>query len=666
MKSNGIDNGTVTGLVESSPFVGLASGMLNNEQMISDTNTFIFTVKTNAAVAATRTVQLPLAGTGVYNFWVDWGDGRKDYVTSLTQIYPGETVARTHTYRVAGTYTIKITGVCRGWIYSSYTNEQPKLLSIERFGCLELLEELGGGQQFSSCTNLDLSNVKDTLSTKFLTSTTGLFGSCTTINKISLINNWSVGNITSFNTMFANSNFNSEISNWNMSNATNFNSMFQSCDNFNQYIGNWDTSNVTSMANMFPNCIFFNQDISSWNTANVIAMNNMLQGASSFNQPIGSWDVSKVINISNMFASALAFNQQIGSWNVGLVTNMNSMFQGATAFNQPLNSWNVSNVITMSNMFRDASSFNQNIGSWNMSSVTNIPAMFAGATAFNQPLDSWNVSNVTNMGGLFLDATSFNQPIGSWDTSKVTNITQMFNNATAFNQDISNWNVGLVTSMYNTFKNATNFNQNISSWNTSNVNNMFEMFMFAPNFNQPIGSWNTSKVTDMSRMFQNANLFNQNIGNWNVGLVTDFTNFMSTKTIGTFSTTNLDAIYNGWINNLLLASRTISFGSAKRTSASTEGRLLLSRANVSLTVSGVVDNGSGLIRVTTSTAHGMVTGNKIFISAVTGAIQANGLWTVTVISTTQVDLQGSAFSSAYISGGAFRTGYGWTIVDGGI
>jgi hypothetical protein len=167
-------------------------------------------------------------------------------------------------------------------------------------------------------------------------------------------------------------------------------------------------------------------------------------------------------------------------------------------------------------------------------------------------------------------------------------------------------------------------------------------------------------------MFYENHVFNQNIGNWNVSNVIGFANFMGTKTLATFSTANLDAIYNGWINNLLKVSQTISFGSAKRTSASTEGRLLLSRTNTSLVITNAVNNGSGLIRITTSTVHGRTTGNKVFISAVTGATQANGLWTVTVVNTTQVDLQGSTFSSAYISGGAFRTGYGWTIVDGGI
>lgn len=392
MKNNGIDNGLSNGLTNPSTFVGSANGLQNSEQQISDANTFIFTVRTTGSKA----IVLPLVSTGTYAFWVDWGDGNKEFVRAFSQFYSGETSVRTHTYPLGlKDYTIKITGVCRGWSYVGVASEQPKLRSIQQFGCLELIDDfVNNAQQFANCVNLDLSNVKDTLSTKFLTSTTGIFGSCTIINKINLINNWNVGNITSFNTMFANSNFNSEISGWNTSNATNFNSMFQSCDNFNQYIGNWDTSNVTNMGNMFPGCIFFNQDISSWNTANATAMNNMFQGASSFNQPIGSWDVSKVINMGSMFSSASAFNQPIGSWNVGLVTNMSSMFQNATNFNQDIGAWNIGAVTNFTGFMstKTPATF----------STANLDSIYSGWSSRPSQLNlsiSFGTANYTTAGG---------------------------------------------------------------------------------------------------------------------------------------------------------------------------------------------------------------------------------------------------------------------------
>lgn len=68
------------------------------------------------------------------------------------------------------------------------------------------------------------------------------------------------------------------------------------------------------------------------------------------------------------------------------------------------------------------------------------------------------------------------------------------------------------------------------------------------------------------------------------------------------------------------------------------------------TVSGAVNNGSGLIRLTV-TGHGYSTGDSIGVYGVGGTTEANGRWTVTVIDANTIDLQGSSFSHAYTSGG---------------
>lgn len=68
-------------------------------------------------------------------------------------------------------------------------------------------------------------------------------------------------------------------------------------------------------------------------------------------------------------------------------------------------------------------------------------------------------------------------------------------------------------------------------------------------------------------------------------------------------------------------------------------------------VNGVANNGSGLIRISTVADHGLTTGDKVTISNVGGVPNANGNWVVTVVSTTAFDLQSSAFSGTYTSGG---------------
>lgn len=61
------------------------------------------------------------------------------------------------------------------------------------------------------------------------------------------------------------------------------------------------------------------------------------------------------------------------------------------------------------------------------------------------------------------------------------------------------------------------------------------------------------------------------------------------------------------------------------------------------------------IVVTTTAAHGYVTGDEVVISGVGGNVAANGTWKVTVTSSTQLSLDGSTGSGSYTSGG--KVGY---------
>lgn len=72
---------------------------------------------------------------------------------------------------------------------------------------------------------------------------------------------------------------------------------------------------------------------------------------------------------------------------------------------------------------------------------------------------------------------------------------------------------------------------------------------------------------------------------------------------------------------------------------------------IELVVTGAANNGSGLIRITTSVAHGMSTGMRVVIQGVLGTTEANGTWTITNVDATHFDLQGSAFANAWTSGG---------------
>jgi surface protein len=236
----------------------------------------------------------------------------------------------------------------------------------------------------------------------------------------------------------------------------------------------------------------------------------------------------------------------------------------------------LSTMTTLEGMFNSYSfSTINNLENWDLSNITNLLDMFNSASVFNQDIGGWDVINVTNMSFMFGSAGEFNQDISSWDVSSVTDMANMFAGAGKFNQDISSWDVSSVTDMSSMFNGATKFNQDISSWDVSNVLNMQSMFEDATEFNSDIGGWDVSSVTNMFSMFNGATDFNQDIGGWNISNVLSFDSFMFGKTPATFSTTNLNSIYNGWSSRPVKPNINISFGSAKYTIAGQTGKNIL-------------------------------------------------------------------------------------------
>jgi len=63
-----------------------------------------------------------------------------------------------------------------------------------------------------------------------------------------------------------------------------------------------------------------------------------------------------------------------------------------------------------------------------------------------------------------------------------------------------------------------------------------------------------------------------------VSNVNDFTDFMFGKTFSNYSTTNLDAIYNGWSLLTVQPNETINFGTIKYTLAGQAGKNILTGA----------------------------------------------------------------------------------------
>ena len=227
----------------------------------------IYFTTTWTTTAPTETITLPYAAAGTYSGTIDWGDSNTD-LNSFAN--------KTHTYAVAGTYTVIINGDCIGWNFGNYGGST-YITSVVNWGQLQLGANTGG--YFKDCLNLNLSSVSDLLDLTGITNLSSMFqgSGITTINNINL----------------------------------------------------WNTSSVTNMSLMFRGATVFNQAL-SFDTSNVVDMQRMFQSAPAFNQSLSTFDTSNVVNMTRMFASATAFNQNIGSWNVANVTSFSDFMTGKT------------------------------------------------------------------------------------------------------------------------------------------------------------------------------------------------------------------------------------------------------------------------------------------------------------------------------------------------
>jgi surface protein len=515
-----------------------------------------------------ESITLPYDVSGTYNGTIDWGDGNISGNSYSNQ---------THTYDDYGDYTITIIGTIIGFNFGVYYSDDSntKIIEILQWGSLNLGND---GSYFNYCENLILTGVTDTLNLVGTTNLSSIFYNCLSLTTINNINDWNVSNVENMSTMFAGLQFNQDINSWDVSNVMSMSQMFSN-SSFNQPINNWIVSGVTDMSGMFE-YTSFDHPLSGWNVSGVINMSGMFAGTL-FNHPLSGWNVSNVENMSTMFAGS-QFNLDINSWNVSGVTDMSYMFQGSQ-FDKDISLWNVSNVVGMSWMFQN-SQFTQPLSNWErispdistLSNVRDMSWMFA-TSSFNQPIGNWNVSGVTDMSLMFVQNINFNHPLSGWNVSSVIDMSWMFGQS-SFNQPIGDWNVSGVTNMSQMFSECP-FNHPLSGWNVSSVIYMNSMF-FDSSFNQPISSWTVSNVVDMGGMFRRSQ-FNQNIGNWNISGVTNFSLFMGQKSPLTFSTTNLNAIYNGWSTKNPKPNLNINFGGAKYTLAGQSGKNILTGSTMS-------------------------------------------------------------------------------------
>lgn len=254
------------------------------------TDDFVITIQTdNAGFSGDTEFYFPSSDATAYD--IDWGDGDIDL---------GVTGVQLHDYGVAGTYTIRATGVT-----SVVFNFDPlKLISVDQWGTSTWTTM---GSMFEGASNLDVvaTDAPD------------------------------------------------------LSAAIDLSWMFRNATSMNGNIDHWDVSNITTTVRMFQGATSFDQPLNSWNMTGVLDISYMFDGATSFDQPLNSWDTSDVTNTFATFQDATSFNQSLSNWDMSQVDFINNMFNGASSFDQDISAWELTSpsLGTMDAMFTGATAF---------------------------------------------------------------------------------------------------------------------------------------------------------------------------------------------------------------------------------------------------------------------------------------------------------------------
>jgi hypothetical protein len=215
-----------------SPYSNIASDTTSDAR-------FKITVDTNKAGSANDTFVLPTAGAGIYDYWVDWGDGgAEEHIVVNT--------SQTKAYAASGTYQIKIRGTFPRIVFND-TGDKLKLISIDNWGDIVWSSM---AYAFWGCANME-ENYTDTPNTGNVSRFEYMFSNCAKFNGDV---NFDTHEGTVFLAILAYCPIFNKPVNFDTSKGSHFGGMFVSCDKFNQNISSLDVHLATVIGNILKNC----------------------------------------------------------------------------------------------------------------------------------------------------------------------------------------------------------------------------------------------------------------------------------------------------------------------------------------------------------------------------------------------------------------------------
>ena len=446
-----------------------------------DTESMIFTITTTAP---NEDFVIRSQTPSVNNYDVDWGDSNSE--SGVTD------VNKTHTYAVAGTYEIKITGDI--YIRNTSAATSAQYTEFKQWGTATTIRGLR--EWFNECINMtytatDAPNFNFTVSASYK-GPYQLFKGCDSITSL-------------------------DLSNWNTSafaGTTSNNAFIQMANITSINLTGWDVSSVTNAT------AWFNQSGNSGAGLAVIAPNL-------------NW--SSCSNMSSMFKDAnLISATDITGWTLRAAgTTPTQMFRdvgnsaGATGgCNLDLSGWtNTSGIGGSGGSYLFLSSYGLStvdLTDWDLSNVTSFLGMFSNCHYLTDiiGLNALRFDSATNMNSAFnntyrlkFDTHNFHDDFGA-NWSVTTFASCFYKNGYSLTAgsrgvipNVTNWDMSSTTTIYQMFREARyeDSNQTLapsSSWDLSNCSgNVMKLLFYDTTGIQTLDFSNVtipSAITDLS------------------------------------------------------------------------------------------------------------------------------------------------------------------------
>ena len=190
---------------------------------------------TNAGDSAADSVVIPVLGT--YDV-LDWGDGNSDLAVTGTA---------SHTYAVAGIYTITLSDTFTGILYNNASaNDKEKIIEIMQWGTAEWSDLVSG---FRGCNQME-HTAEDSPNFSAITNMFTTFSNCSKMTNYPAMD---TSNVTNFEFAWS-ANFDlADFPLIDVSSATSLNTTWQSCLDLVSFPA-VDVSHILSFGNTWQNC----------------------------------------------------------------------------------------------------------------------------------------------------------------------------------------------------------------------------------------------------------------------------------------------------------------------------------------------------------------------------------------------------------------------------